>query len=151
MSRVVNRGTVNGVLVAVRLSAGFNEPLQKNLLATNFKCFVSQVVPAEPNKLAFTLTHDVFEDVSPHSGISLRLALDLLIPDLLLIYSIEENTVNLLRLVVFISRTKVVIFILLLVFTRASGNVKTNFSVLDKGGTAGRKATKASVLKAIPI
>lgn len=89
------------------------------------------------------------EDISPHSGISLRLALNLLIPDLLLIYSIKENTIDLLRLVVFISRTKVVIFILLLVFTRSGRNVKTNFSVLDKGGTAGRKTKKASVMKAM--
>ena len=89
------------------------------------------------------------EDISPHSDISLRLALNLLIPDLLLIYSIEENTIDLLRLVVFISGTKVVIFILLLVFTRSGGNVKPNFSVLDKGGTTGRKTKKVSIMEAM--
>ena len=89
MSRVVNRGTVNRGFVAMYRVSRVRRESQENLLVADFHCFVSQVFPAKPSELRFAFAHNVFEDITPYGQISLGFAFDVLIPDFLLIYSVE--------------------------------------------------------------
>lgn len=104
------------------------------------------VIPVKPRKLRSAFVHNVFQQVIPDGLIIFGLSLDVLVPDSLFVYSVEENAIDLLRLVIKVLWAEIVVLVSLLVFPWACGKVECDVStIFDIDRAARCKATEGSI------